>query len=94
MELELELPLARARETGSRLYCGEFGVHSLAPISVRRAWLGDAVRTFEKFGIAWSVWDWKGVFGVVDREGTPTGVLDALIPGFSSGWSTEAGRSL
>ena len=80
MEQELSSPLTRARETGSRLYCGEFGVHGAAPLSIRRAWLRDAVRTFEKHDIAWSMWDWKGSFGVVDRDGVPTGVHEALFP--------------
>ena len=80
MEQELALPLARARETGSRLYCGEFGVHAAAPVELRRAWLGDAVRSFESHGIGWAMWDWKGVFGVVDRQGNPTGIHQALFP--------------
>jgi len=79
MEAELALPLARARETGSRLYCGEFGVHRLTPPDVRRAWLRDAVRTFEKHDIAWAMWDWKGIFGVVDQDGTPTGVHQVML---------------
>ena len=79
MEQELSIPLARARKTNSRLYCGEFGVHALAPVAVRRAWLRDAVQTFEKHDIAWAVWDWKGSFGVVDREGNPTGIHEALF---------------
>jgi endoglucanase len=79
MEQELSLPLARASVTGSRLYCGEFGVHAAAPTAIRRAWLGDAVRTFESHGIGWAVWDWKGVFGVVDREGRSTGIERALF---------------
>jgi len=80
MEQELSIPLTRARETGSRLYCGEFGVHAAAPAALRRAWLGDAVRTFESHGIGWAMWDWKGVFGVVDQEGRSTGIESALFP--------------
>jgi len=36
----------------------------LAPVALRIAWLGDAVRTFESHEIGWAMWDWKGVFGV------------------------------
>jgi endoglucanase len=79
MEQELSEPLRRARETGSRLYCGEFGVYGAAPVEIRKAWLRDATTAFEKHGIGWSVWDWKGSFGVVDADGNPTGVHEALI---------------
>ena len=81
MEREIEAPLRRARQTGSRLYCGEFGVHLPAPPEVRKAWISDAVRTFESHGIGWALWDWKGVFGVVDRDGRSTGLEKALFGG-------------
>ncbi|MCB9496188.1 MAG: cellulase family glycosylhydrolase [Fibrobacteria bacterium] len=77
---EIQLPLSRARETGLGLYCGEFGVHDKAPLELRKAWLSDAVAVFESQGIGWAVWDWKGVFGVVDGEMRPTGIHEALIP--------------
>jgi len=80
MRAELEPPLRRAAETSLPLYCGEFGVHDKAPLELRKAWLRDAVGTFESRGIGWAVWDWKGVFGVVDRDLRPTGIHEALIP--------------
>ena len=79
MEQELSKPLERAAQTGSRLYCGEFGVHDKAPLDVRKAWLRDAREAFESHGIGWAVWDWKGVFGVVDHAGVPTGIHEALV---------------
>lgn len=81
MLAEIAPPLARAKETGLGLYCGEFGVIRLAPVEIRRAWLRDAVRTFESNGIGWAMWDWKGVFGVVDALGEPTGIHEALFGG-------------
>jgi len=79
MEQELSEPLRRAKETGSKLFCGEFGVHREAPLQIRKAWLGDATRTFESHRIGWAVWDWKGVFGVVDPSGAPSGIHEAMI---------------
>jgi len=76
---ELTAPLQRARETGSKLYCGEFGVHNKAPLSVRQAWLLDATSVFEANDIGWAVWDWKGVFGVVDGSGKPTGIHEVML---------------
>jgi len=79
MRSEIALPLRRSRETGLGLYCGEFGVIDSAPPELRKAWLRDAVETFEANGIGWAVWDWKGCFGVVDRDLRPTGIHEALF---------------
>ena len=76
---ELAAPLAKVAGTSTPLFCGEFGVHDRAPLEVRKAWLRDARDAFEKHGIGWAVWDWKGVFGVVDRQGAPTGIHEALL---------------
>jgi len=78
MEQEIQAPLRKSRQTGLPLYCGEFGVHEKAPPELRLAWLRDAVATFEAHGIGWALWDWKGVFGVVDRNLRPTGIHEAL----------------
>jgi len=80
MRAEITPPMNRAIETGLGLYCGEFGVYHAAPLELRKAWLRDAVETFESHGIGWAVWDWKGGFGVVDRDLNPTGIHEALIP--------------
>lgn len=80
MREELGPPLRRAAETTLGLYCGEFGVHHLAPLELRKAWLRDAVGLFESRGIGWAVWDWKGDFGVVDRDLRPSGIHEALFP--------------
>lgn len=76
---ELRDPMEKASLTGHRLYCGEFGAIIHAPLDVRRAWLSDAVGCFEANGIGWAMWDWKGVFGVVDAHGAPTGIHDAIL---------------
>lgn len=78
---ELRDPLEKASLTAHRLYCGEFGVIRNAPLEVRRAWLSDAVESFETNGIGWAIWDWKGVFGVVDAQGAPTGIHEAILRG-------------
>jgi endoglucanase len=77
---EIALPIQRARETGLPLYCGEFGVINLTPLDIRKAWLRDTVATFEESDIGWALWDWKGDFGVVDRDMRLTGIHEALFP--------------
>ena len=71
------LELTRARGCGA--YCGEFGCYSTTPLEVRRAWFRDIVGVFRTHGIAWSVWDYKGNFGVVDVERNDTGIAEALL---------------
>ncbi len=78
MLAEIQAPLRKSKETGPSLYCGEFGVHEKAPLELRKAWLRDAVGVFEANNIGWAIWDWKGVFGVVDRDLRPTGIHEAL----------------
>ncbi|HNY30766.1 MAG TPA: cellulase family glycosylhydrolase [Fibrobacteria bacterium] len=77
---EIQDPLAKAAVTGHGLYCGEFGVIKDAPPAIRNAWLSDAVSCFESHGIGWAMWDWKGIFGVVDANGEPTGIQEAILP--------------
>lgn len=76
---ELRAPLDKAAETGHKLYCGEFGVIRHAPLEIRNAWLSDAVGCFEANRIGWAMWDWKGIFGVVDQDGSPTGIHGAIL---------------
>ncbi|QQS04089.1 MAG: cellulase family glycosylhydrolase [Fibrobacterota bacterium] len=80
MREEIQSPLAKASETGHKLYCGEFGVIRHAPLAIRKAWLTDAVGLFEENRIGWAMWDWKGAFGVVDAEGIPAGIHEAILP--------------
>ena len=42
----------------------EFGIFSAASVSTRAAWLGEARRRLEEAKIGWTVWEWKGGFGV------------------------------
>jgi endoglucanase len=61
-------PVALARATDLPLYCGEWGALPSVPRADRLRWYADMRRDLEKYGIGWATWDWKGGFGVVDRE--------------------------
>ena len=78
MKAEMAAPLAVRERTGLPLYCGEFGVTGATPDALRAAWCGDVRRVCEKLGIAWSVWTYKGGFGLYDMDGSATGVVAAL----------------
>lgn len=79
MVRDLAKPLEVASRTGRPLYCGEFGVIDLAPRPVREAWYRDIISVFNEHRIGWSNWDYKGEFGIVDREGKSTGVAEAML---------------
>jgi len=76
---DLALPLRIARERGLPLYCGEFGCYDHTPDPLRRAWYRDILSVFDQHDIAWANWDYKGSFGVVDADGSPTAVAEVLL---------------
>ncbi len=83
---ELAPAIARARELGLQLYCGEFGCLPTVPRADRLAYYRDFIGTLEQNGIAWANWEYKGDFGLFEwhREKTLTGapdveLIDALL---------------
>lgn len=57
---------------GVRLICTEFGVYRpFADADDRAEWLRDARTAFEERGVAWSMWDYKHGFGLVNTDGGP-----------------------
>jgi endoglucanase len=80
--------IARARELGLQLYCGEFGCLPTVPRADRLAYYRDFIATLEKNGMAWANWEYKGDFGLFEwhREKTLTGapdveLIEALLAG-------------
>jgi hypothetical protein len=83
MEKQIGVAVEWAKERHVPLYCGEFGVFRLyAPPADRARWIGDMRRTLEKDGVGWTVWDYKGWFGMVtEKDSVPVvdeGVAMAL----------------
>jgi len=78
MAADLEQPLAVRARTGLPLYCGEFGCYERTPDRLRLAWFHDILAVFEELGIAWASWDYKGVFGIVTRDGRQTAIAPVL----------------
>jgi len=74
--------IKRARELGLQLYCGEFGALPTVPRADRLAYYRDIVGVFESEGMAWSNWEYKGDFGILEWRGTKdldTPVDQALV---------------
>ena len=66
---EFEPAIARAKELGLQLYCGEFGCLPTVPRKARLAYYRDIVGVFEASGMAWANWEYKGDFGLSEWHG-------------------------
>jgi len=59
-----------ARERGVPLTCNEFGVYrNYSDPGSRMRWLADVRRALEQNHIGWTMWDYRGGFGVVRKQG-------------------------
>jgi aryl-phospho-beta-D-glucosidase BglC (GH1 family) len=63
------------------LICNEFGSYKrVADASSRMNWLRDVRTALEADGIGWTMWDYRGDFGVVDKEdGQPARVDEKVV---------------
>ena len=68
MEEMIMIPLNYARERNLPLYCGEWGCLPTVDREMRLQWYADLREILEKHEIAWANWDYKGGFGIVDRQ--------------------------
>ena len=82
MEEMIMIPIRYAMEHNLPLYCGEWGCLPTVDQPMRLQWYADVREILEKHEIAWANWDYKGGFGVVDRQtGEPhTDLLQVLLP--------------
>ena len=68
---EMAKPIAKAKELGLRLYCGEYGVISEAPRADKIRWYKDMMSIFEENGIGSANWNYKsGNFGLINGDGS------------------------
>lgn len=61
------------------LYCGEWGCLSSVPRKDRLRWYKDVKKNLEKNNIAWTVWDYKGSFGILTEDGETDDKLIKLL---------------
>lgn len=80
MEKMLTKPLARSKQTGLKLYCGEFGVLDTVGDDIRKRWLTDLLTVLKEHQIGWALWDYRGHFGLLDADRRPTALLEAIRP--------------
>lgn len=69
IESEISVAADWAKKRGLVLTCNEFGVfRAYADPNERAAWLRDMTTILEKYNIGWTMWDYRGGFGVVTKE--------------------------
>jgi endoglucanase len=70
---------AWAAEHGVRVTCNEFGAYrEYAPADDRVRWTHDVRTAFEAHDIGWTMWEYDGGFGLVQRIGRLT-IIDAAL---------------
>lgn len=75
MASKMKNAMAVAKELGLQLHCGEFGSYPSTSEEDRLQWYSDMISIFKENNIAWSNWDYKGGFGIVNSQGEPKKVL-------------------
>ncbi|MBI9071351.1 MAG: cellulase family glycosylhydrolase [Melioribacteraceae bacterium] len=81
IEKEILQAVVVAKKFDLKLFCGEFGCFPSSDISIRHLWYKDIIAVFEKHNIAWSHWNYKNDFPVVDKEMKPISeIIDVMIP--------------
>lgn len=81
IRLLIDEAAAWARQNDVPLICNEFGVYrnNSDPVS-RTNWLNDVRTALEADGIGWTMWDYRGGFGVVTKQdGQPAQVDGAVV---------------
>ena len=77
---EIDIAAQWAHDRHVPLTCNEFGVfREYSKPEQRAAWIHDVRSTLEKDGIGWTMWDYRGGFGVVHKQDGQAAVPDPAI---------------
>lgn len=81
IRMEIDAAAGWGKQHNVPLICNEFGVHRpVAPADSRMRWIRDVRTALEADGIGWTMWDYRGGFGVVWKEdGQPAKVDPAVV---------------
>jgi endoglucanase len=75
----MDLAIKVARQHNLQLYCGEWGCLKTMDNSMRLQWIADVRAIMEKNNIAWTLWDYRGGFGIVDNKDVPEVALIKVL---------------
>jgi hypothetical protein len=82
MKLLIDEAAAWGHENHVPLICNEFGAYREHTDAVSRAtWLHDVRTALEADGIGWTMWDYRGGFGVVWKEDGQPAKVDGTVVG-------------
>jgi len=81
IKLQIDAAAAWGKQHNVPLLCNEFGAYRrVTPEASRMQWIHDVRSALEADGIAWTMWDYRGGFGVVWKEdGKPAKVDDKVV---------------
>jgi hypothetical protein len=80
IDAEIGEAAAWAKKWNVPLTCNEFGVYrKTANPEDRARWLSDVRTALEKNGIGWTMWDYAGGFGVVERNNGTTTIDEMTV---------------
>jgi len=81
IKLQIDAAAAWGKQHNVPLLCNEFGVYrEKAPKDSRMQWIHDVRSALENDDIGWTMWDYRGGFGVVWKEdGKPAKIDDSVV---------------
>ncbi|MGA9424979.1 MAG: cellulase family glycosylhydrolase, partial [Terracidiphilus sp.] len=81
IQLEIDAAAAWGKDNGVPLICNEFGAYrDHSDPDSRMAWIHDTRTALEADGIGWTMWDYRGGFGVVWKQnGQPAKVDNQVV---------------
>jgi endoglucanase len=81
IRMQIDAAAGWGRQHNVPLICNEFGVHRpVAPADSRMRWIHDVRTALESDNIGWTMWDYRGGFGVVWKEdGQPAKIDSAVV---------------
>ena len=66
-ELEAHFkPWGELAAQGVPVHCGEMGCFNRTPHAIVLHWMSDVLEILEGYGIGWSLWEFRGSFGILD----------------------------
>jgi endoglucanase len=79
MNDQIQTAIRVAQRLKLPLYCGEWGCLTTVSRKERLHWYRDLKKVLDKNNIAWSIWDYKGGFGIVNDNGEADDKLIKLL---------------
>ena len=80
VRLQIDAAAAWGKQHNAPLICNEFGVYRrVTPQASRMQWIQDVRTALEADGIGWTMWDYRGGFGVVWKEDGQSAKVDSAV---------------